>query len=41
VQRALREAGLDDAEVTAFHTEATAGDYDRLLQVVQEWVDHT
>ena len=39
VQAALRSAGVHDAEVAEFHAEATAGDYDNLLQVAMRWVD--
>jgi len=39
VSRALRQAGVSQAERDAFTQEATAGDYDQLLQVVMQWVD--
>lgn len=39
VMRALRRAGAGDADVAAFHTEATSGDYDHLLQTCMRWVD--
>ena len=39
VQAALRSAGVPDAEVSEFHAEATAGDYDHLLQTAMRWVD--
>ena len=38
VQAALRSAGVPDAEVSEFHAEATAGDYDHLLQTAMRWV---
>jgi hypothetical protein len=38
MQRALRQAGVSDAEVKAFHAEATAGDYDHLLRTCMAWV---
>ena len=38
VQAALRSAGVPDAEVRGFHAEATAGDYDHLLQTAMRWV---
>jgi hypothetical protein len=38
VQAALRSAGVPDAEVIEFHTQATAGDYDHLLQTALRWV---
>ena len=39
VLRALKRAGLPQAELAAFTAEATAGDYDALLQTVMRWVD--
>jgi hypothetical protein len=39
VSRALRQAGVSQAERDAFTQEATASDYDRLLQTVMRWVD--
>ena len=39
VQAALRSAGVPDVEVGEFHAEATAGDYDHLLQTAMRWVD--
>ena len=38
VQAALRSAGVPDAEVSEFHAEATASDYDHLLQTAMRWV---
>lgn len=39
VQRALRRAGLPQEERDEFLAEATAGDYDHLLQTVMAWVE--
>jgi len=39
VNRALRQAGVSQTERDAFLQEATAGDYDALLQVVMQWVE--
>ena len=39
VQKAMRLAGVPKAEVLAFYTEATSGDYDHLLQTCIRWVD--
>jgi len=41
VLKALRQAGVSQAERDAFKQEATAGDYDHLLQVVMQWIDVT
>lgn len=41
VSRALRQADVPEDERQAFLQEATAGDYDRLLQVVMQWVEVT
>lgn len=38
VLTALRRAGVNDADRAAFHTEATAGDYDHALQTCMRWV---
>ena len=38
VTKALRKAGVSEAERDEFITEATAGDYNHLLATVQEWV---
>ena len=38
-RKAAREAGLRDSEINAFVTEATAGDYDHLLQTALRWFD--
>lgn len=38
VQRALREGGVGQGEVSQFHSEATSGDYDNLLATVMRWV---
>jgi hypothetical protein len=39
VSRALRQAGVSQAERDAFTQEETASDYDRLLQTVMRWVE--
>jgi hypothetical protein len=39
VSRALRRAGASDAEVAAYISEATAGDYNDLLQTTIKWVE--
>lgn len=36
--KALRKAGVPSDEVTAYHEEATAGDYDNLLRTTMAWV---
>jgi len=38
---AMKRAGLPPEEIEAFRREATAGDYDALLQCVLRWVDAT
>lgn len=38
VRRALKRAGVPDAEVKEFNDEATAGDYNHLLCTVMRWV---
>jgi hypothetical protein len=38
VQKALKRAGVDKDEVTAYFNEATAGDYDHLIQTSMRWV---
>jgi prophage antirepressor-like protein len=40
VAQALRRAGHGD-QVAAYRAEATAGDYDHLLQTTMRWVDVT
>lgn len=39
VQRALREHGVTEVEVSEFFQQATSGDYDHLLRTVMEWVE--
>lgn len=39
VRRALRKAGASQEEITEFSNQATSGDYDKLLQTLQEWVN--
>jgi hypothetical protein len=36
--KALRKAGVPSDEVTAYHEEATAGDYGHLLRTTMAWV---
>ena len=39
VFRALRAAGIGEAEVAEFHRQATSGDYAHLLRTCMKWVD--
>jgi hypothetical protein len=39
VQRALRQAGVSEGEITAFVDEACSGEYDHLLRTVMRWVE--
>ena len=39
VRQALCLAGVPDEEIRGFTAEATAGDYDHLLQTVMKWVE--
>lgn len=39
VQKALRNAGATPTEIDEFLDEATASDYDNLVQVCLRWVD--
>lgn len=39
VSRALRKAGVPEAEVKAYSKEAMSGDYDNLLAVTMKWVE--
>jgi len=39
VTKALRKAGYDKEFIQQFQDEATAGDYDHLLQTVMEYVE--
>jgi hypothetical protein len=39
VAKALRRGGVPNVEVDVFNTEATAGDYDQLLQTCMRWVN--
>lgn len=41
VSKALELAGVPDEEIAAFRNEATAGDYDQLLQTCMKWVNAT
>ena len=38
VRRALRKAGIDEAERQRFSADAMSGDYNHLLRTVQAWV---
>ena len=38
-REAARDAGLSDDEIAAFMDEATAGDYDHLLQTAMRWFE--
>ena len=38
-KRALRKAGVPQAEVDEYFREATQGDYDHALQTTMRWVD--
>lgn len=37
--KALRRAGVPEAELVEFRTEARSGDYDHVLQTIMAWVD--
>jgi hypothetical protein len=39
VTKAMKNAGIAQEEIDAFREEATAGDYDHLLQTCLAWVD--
>ena len=39
VRKALKRAGVEQAEVDGFTAEATAGDYDHLLRTCMRWVN--
>ena len=39
VKRAMREAGVDPTVIKEFMAEATAGDYDHLLQTVMDYCE--
>ncbi|WP_296761901.1 hypothetical protein [Sediminimonas sp.] len=38
-RQTAKAAGLSDDEIAAFMAEATAGDYDHLLQTAMRWFD--
>jgi hypothetical protein len=38
VSRALKEAGVPQAEIDAYYAESTSGDYDNLLRTATRWV---
>lgn len=40
VQKALRKAGVGQAEIDAYTREAKSGDYDHLLATTMRWVSH-
>lgn len=39
VKKALRRSGYSKEEIERYQKEATAGDYNNLLSVTQDWVD--
>jgi hypothetical protein len=39
VSKALKEAGYTPDEIKQYREEATAGDYNHLLMVTQEWIE--
>lgn len=39
VSRALRRAQVSDEVIAQFRSEATAGDYDNVIQTAMRWVD--
>ncbi len=39
VGKALRRAGVPAAEIKAFRTEATSGDWEHVLDTAEAWVD--
>ena len=39
VIRAMRRAGVEQAQIDAFRAEAMAGDYDHLLATSMRWVE--
>lgn len=39
VRKALHRAGISVEEQSAFHKEATSGDYDHVLQTAMRWVE--
>jgi hypothetical protein len=39
VRQAMQRAGLPKAEIDAFMSECTSGDYDHLLGTCMRWVD--
>jgi hypothetical protein len=38
VQKALKRAGVNKAELDAYFTESTSGDYDHLIRTAMSWV---
>ena len=39
VERGLRRADVDPAEIQQFRKEALSGDYDHVIQTAMRWVD--
>jgi len=39
VRKAMRRAGIAEEEIQKFRNEATAGDYDHMLQTCMKWVE--
>jgi hypothetical protein len=39
VRKAMRKAGVPDAQITEFTDEAMSGDYNNLLDTCMRWVD--
>jgi hypothetical protein len=39
VVKAMKRAGCTPMEISEYHTEATSGNYDHLLDVTMRWVD--
>ncbi len=39
VVKAMRKAGVSQAEIKEYENEAMSGDYDHLLQTTMEWVE--
>lgn len=38
VQRGLKQHGVDQSEINRFFDEATSGDYQTLLETIENWV---
>ncbi len=39
VSRGLKRAGVQQSEIDKFQSEATSGDYDRVIQTAMKWVN--